>query len=109
MKFSKAQQKAINDAKFNIDMARKYDTFEEYEGETNHYCKSRGGAEYVKANIDYYERYRKYYEAYREGNVLITAGKPTIEALSRMGIFTPIEYEENRKNGVIDWVHLNNY
>lgn len=109
MKFSKAQQRAIDSAKQLIDEARKYETFEEYQGETNHYCKERGGAKYVRENIDYYEDYRVYYEEYKKGNVLSNAGKNTIEALVKMGVFTVVEYDENRKNYVLDWVHLNNY
>lgn len=109
MKLSKAQERAIAQAKYIIDEARSYSTFEEWKGETSYYCKSRGGAEYVKANMDYYKPYVKYWEQYKAGNILSTAGKNTIEALVKMGIFTVIEYEKYRKNGVMDWVHLNNY
>jgi hypothetical protein len=109
MKLSKAQERAIEDAKRMIDKARAYDTFEEYEGETDSYCKARGGAEYVRANMDYYEKYREYWEKYRQGDVLSHAGKNTIEALVRLGIFTVVEFDECRKNGVLDWIHLNNY
>lgn len=109
MKLSKAQEKAIEDAKYMIDLARSFDTFEEYEGETNSYAKARGGAEYVKAHMDYYEKFRKYYEEYRKGNILTNAGKNTIEALVKKGIFTVVEYGGFRNNYVLDWVHLNNY
>lgn len=109
MKLSKAQQRAVDGAKCLIDQARAFDSFEEYEGETNHYCKARGGAEYVRANFHHFKEFIPYWEAYKRGDVLTTAGKNTIEALVKLGVFTVIEYEESRKNGVIDWVHLNNY
>lgn len=109
MKLTKAQQRAIDEAKRLIDEARAYETFEEYEGETNHVCKGRGGAEYVRANMDYYKDFIPYWEEYKKGNVLTYAGKNTIEALVRLGIFTVVEYSEYRKCGVLDWVHLNNY
>lgn len=107
MKLSKAQVKAIEDAKRLIARARSYDTFEGYEGATNSYAQGRGGAEYVRANMDYYEQYREYWENYRQGNVLSHAGKNTIEALVRMGIFEVISYSDYRQQGVFDWVHYN--
>lgn len=108
-RLSKAQENAIADAKRQIDDARAYETFEEYEGETNRWCKNHGGAEYVRNNIERYEEYRKYYEERRKGNALVTCGKNTIEALVKMGVFTVVDYDKNRKQGVIDWVHLNEF
>ena len=110
MKYSKAQQRAIDDAKRDIDTARAYNTFEEWEGETNSFCRARGGADYVRENIERFECYREYYERYRAGDVLTNAGKNTIEALVRMGVFSVEEYSNYRNGGcVLDWVHLNNY
>lgn len=109
MKLSKAQARAIEDAKAKIDKARSFDTWEEYVGETNSFCKGRGGVEYVKENIDKWIWEKEYWENYKEGNVISNAGKNTIEALVKMGIFTVVEYEENRSNGVLDWIHLNDY
>lgn len=107
MKLSKAQIRAIEDAKREIEKARSFDTFEEYEGEHNSYARGRGGAEFVRANIEEFERYRIYWERYRQGDVLTSAGKNTIEALVRMGIFSCPEYSKYRNCGVIDWVHYN--
>ncbi len=109
-KLSKAQERTIADAKKMIDEARAYDTFEEWQGETDSYCKGRGGVEFVKENLKDFEKYRKYYEKYREGYFLTNAGKGTLEALKKMGLVTVEEYSDYRKQGcVIDWVHLENY
>lgn len=106
-KLSKIQIRTIEEAKHKIEVARSFETFEEYEGETNHFAKSRGGVEYVKANIEHYEQYRIFWERYKNGDVLTSAGKPTIEALVKLGIFSKPEYSTYRKQGVIDWVHYN--
>ena len=107
MKLSKAQMRAIENAKNMIAEARAYETFEEYEGEHDSYAKGRGGVDYVKAHIDYYEKYREYWENYRQGIVLCNAGKNTIDALVKMGIFEIVKWDEMRHCGVIDWVKYN--
>ena len=50
---------------------------------------------------------QEYYDAHRKGDVLCTAGKNTIDALVRMGIFKVVKWDEHRQYGVIDWVHYN--
>lgn len=108
MKLSKAQAKAIADAKFLIDEARSCETLEEYVLKHDHYYATRG-IEYIREHANEIEWKREYWENYKSGNVLSRAGKNTIEALVKMGVFTVIEYENSRKSGVLDWIHLNNY
>ena len=86
MKLSKAQEDILANAKRKIDEARAYDTFEEYKGETDHYCKRMGGAEFVRNNIEYFEFYRKYWENARQGMPLVTANSRTIKALEKLGL-----------------------
>jgi hypothetical protein len=97
--------------KSDIDEARKYDTFDEWTLNHDSYLSSRDNPrEYLESHREYYDNYKKYYENYKNGIVLVSNyGKPTLNALAKRGIVTVIEYEENRKNGVIDWVKLNNY
>ena len=110
-KLTKTQKACIEKMKYDIDLARKYDTFEEYTINTNSFIQSRPDpVEYFENNRDYYEDYRKYYDKYRQGIVLVGGyGKPTLNALEKLGIVTVIKYDDYRKNGVIDWVKLNNY
>lgn len=91
MKLTKAQIEVLEYAKMRIDEARAFDTFEEYEGETNPYCKSMGGAEYVRQHIEHFERYRKYWEAARQGMPLVTANSRTIKALEKAGLIEIID------------------
>jgi hypothetical protein len=112
-KLSKTQIKCIERMKKDIDTARECKTFREYIIKTNVFVKGRieRDPNYLEENIEYFkERYEKYYEEHKKGNVLVSGyGKPTLNALEKMGIVTVIEYEENRRQGVIDWVHLNDY
>lgn len=110
-KLTNTQIKCIEEMKSKIDEARKYDTFDEWILNTDSYLASRDNPrEYLENKREYYNNYIKYYENYKNGAVLVGRyGKPTLNALAKRGIVTVIEYEENRKNGVIDWVKLNNY
>ena len=107
MKLSKAQIRAIEDAKRTIAKAREFDTWEEYVADNNSYCVGKGGVEYVKAHREDFQWVEKYWERERQGDFLSHAGKNTIEALVRLGIFSKPEYSEHRKQGVLDWVHFN--
>ena len=108
MKLSKAQIKAVEIAKADIDLARAYDSFEEYVIATLSFYKNRG-VEYVRDHMDDLKFYKDAWEKERNGIVLSRAGKNTIEALVKMGIFTVVEYDVMRRQGVLDWVKLNNY
>jgi hypothetical protein len=110
-KLTKTQIKCIEEMKSEIDEARKYDSFEEWIINHDIYLAGRDNPrEYLENNRDYYDGYRKYYEKYKNGIVLVSGyGKPTLEALSKRDIITVVEYVAGRKNGVIDWVKLNNY
>lgn len=101
-KLSKAQEMAIQEAKRDIETARKYDTLEEWLSATH-----RRSIEDIKARMDIYEPYRIYWEREKQGDVLCRAGKNTIEALVKMGIFSVVQYSRFRKQGVLDWVHYN--
>jgi len=91
MKLSAVQMEILEEAKRRIDEARSYDTFEEYKGETDHYCQARGGAEYVKAHIEYYEPYRKYWEQAKNAMPLIRANSRTIKALEKAGLIEIVD------------------
>jgi hypothetical protein len=101
-KLSKAQLRAIEQAKKDIAGARAYDNYMEYAA-----AKYHRDVEYIKAHWDYYEGLKEYWERYRVGDVLCSAGKNTIEALCRLGIFSAPEYSWHRTQGVLDWVHYN--
>lgn len=111
MKLSKAQVKAIESAKKDIDFARAFDSFEEYLVEADGWYKRQGGVDYVRKHINDHAvvYYKECWEREKNGIVLSRAGKNTIEALVRMGIFTVIGYDPLRRQGVLDWVKLNNY
>ena len=96
-KLSKAQLRAIEEAKKDIQEARAYDNYAEYVANKYH----------RDAHWNYYEDLKEYWERHREGDVLCSAGKNTIEALCRLGIFSTPEYSWHRTQGVIDWVHYN--
>lgn len=110
---SKTQLKCIEKIKSDIDTARDCETFREYIIKTNSFLRGRleKNPNYLDENIEYFtNHYEKYYEEHKKGNVLVAGyGKPTINALEKMGIVTVIKYEQDRSHGVIDWVHLNNY
>lgn len=91
MKLSKAQARILDEAKKKIDLARSFETFEEYKGETSYYAKDHGGAEYVRANIEYYEPYRKYWENAKQGMPLVVANSRTIKALEKMGLIEIVD------------------
>lgn len=94
-KMSKAMEKVMEDAKRSIDIARSYETFEEYVGNTDTYAQGRGGAEYVKANIESYEWQRKYWENAKQGMPLVKANSNTIKALAEMGLIEIINDGKN--------------
>lgn len=111
-KFSKSQISCIEEMKKDIDVARECKTFKEYMIRTNLFLRNKleDNSNYFEDNIEYYNRFKVYYEEYKKGNVLVSGyGKPTLNALQRLGVVTVIDYEENRSHGVIDWVHLNDY
>lgn len=110
-KLSKNQQACIERMKATIDKARAYDDFKSYVIATNNFlARKQDASKEFDENREYYEQFREYWEKYREGIVLVANyGKPTLNALAKIGIVTIIEYEENRKNIVMDWVKLNNY
>lgn len=110
MKFTKAQNKAIESAKHEIDRARAFDAFEEWLVETNSWYK-RQGVQYARdhASDKYIAFYKECWEKHKNGIVLSCAGKNTIEALVRLGVFKVVEYGDFRNQGVLDWVQLNNY
>ena len=91
MKLSMAQIKVLESAKRSIDKARAYENFEEYQGATDPYCRGRGGAEYVRAHMEYYEPYRHYWEEAKEGVTLIFANSRTIKALEKAGLIEIIQ------------------
>ena len=105
MKLSKTQEKCLERMKYDIDKAR--------ENDFRSWCiinQCSNNEERYDKNIEYYEKFRMYYDRYKKGEVLVSGyGKPTLNALMKQNIVTVISYEENRKNGVIDWVKLNNY
>ena len=104
-KLSKAQVKAIDHAKEQILEARKYDKYEDWlRNHISYY--SDFTDEEIKASRQGMD-YKEYWENYKQGNTLCHAGKNTIEALVKMGIFEVVEYSHYRKNGVLDWVHYN--
>ena len=111
MKLTETQVKCIEKMKAEIDEARKYDNFDEWILHHNRYLSSRDNPrEYLENNRECYNGYIEYYEKYREGIVLVSGyGKPTLNALTKKGIVTVVEYDEDRSHGVIDWVKLNNY
>lgn len=104
MKLSKIQEKAIKDALRQITIAKQFDNWMEYAA---HDCNV--DIKEVKADPDEYKWIIKYWEKHRHGDVLCSAGKPTIEALIKKGIFSSPEYSYHRQSGVIDWVHVNDY
>ena len=106
MKLSKAQLKAIDKAKKSIAEARMFDKYEDWlRHHIPYYSKftDREIREETRQGMDYTE----YWEKGKQGIVLTSAGKNTIEALVKMGIFEVVEYNNYRHNGVIDWVKYN--
>lgn len=110
-KLSKTQLECIERMKATIDKARAYDDFKAYMLATNNFlARQQNPSKEFDENKEYYEQFRQYWEKYREGKVLVANyGKPTLNALAKLGIVTIIEYEANRKSIVMDWVKLNNY
>lgn len=91
MKLTETQIEILEKAKKKIDTARSFETFEEYKGETDRFCKDRGGAEYVRQNIEKFEDYRKYWENAKQGMPLVSANSRTIKALEKAGLIEIIE------------------
>ncbi len=110
-KLTNTQIKCIEKMKSDIDEARKYDNFDEWILNHDRYLAGRDNPrEYLESHREYYNYFKKHYENYKNSIVLVSGyGKPTLNALMKRDIVTVIDYEENRKNGVIDWVKLNNY
>ena len=91
MKLSETQIKLLNFAKHQIDRARFYETFEEYQGETDPYAKARGGASYVIENYKYYEAYKHYWEDEKNGIVVVSANSSTLKSLEKAGLIEIID------------------
>lgn len=110
-KLSKTQQECIESMKSQIDKARAYDTLKEYVIATTEYIRRQDDpSKFYDENENYYEKTeREYYERRRNGEALSHYGKPTLKVLERLGLITVTEYSLYRKNGVLDWVKLNNY
>ena len=110
MKLSKAQEKAIQEMKSQIDKARKYGDFKTWLFETNSFIGGKANREEIyQKDRERWDRYIEYYEKNKKGLVLSTAGKNTLESLENKGLITIVELDNYRKNGVIDWVQLLNY
>ena len=93
MKLTKAQQEVLTDAKQSIDMARSYETYEEYEYNTNHFWRGRYTFEEAKELIKRNDEsgfYRGWYEKRRRGITLVTANTKTITKLAEYGLIEVI-------------------
>lgn len=96
MKLTTAQEKILTEAKKRIDEARAYDTFEEYEYNTNHYWRGRYTFEEAKElikedDIECGNWGSKYYEEFKKGIVIITANTRTIAKLEELGLIEIIK------------------
>lgn len=109
MKLTEAQERILTEAKKDIDTARAYETYEEYEYNRNSYYKVRGmsleEAKPIITKANEGGRWSKYYEAYREGRTLVIANTRTIKALEKLGLIKIID--EGGK--FPDWIEVIGY
>ena len=100
MKLSKAQERRLGEAKANIDMARSYDTYEEYEYNNNRYWSGRYTLEEAREKISKNDNecnnfYSNLYKEYRKGKALVIANSRTIEKLEELGLIKIINIGGN--------------
>lgn len=96
MKLTKAQEEILNYAKKDIDLARSFNTYEEYEYNRNHYWQGRytleEARELIKENdLENNKFFSKLYEERKRGNAIVTANTRTIKKLEELGLIEIID------------------
>lgn len=110
-KLSKAQEKVLNEAKAKIDLARKYDTFEEYFDNTKAsyfpmYCNTAQKCK--ENNPENFEMYKEWWEKEREAIVLTSCNSRTLVKLQEFGLIEIIKDSNGQVYG-IDTIKVLNY
>lgn len=111
IKLSKAQQKTLNDAKEEIDKARKYNTFEDYfinelsKGYNNYYNTPE---KYQENDIKSYNQLKKYWENKKEAIVLTRSKTETLKKLESLNLIEIIKINTS-KGTRVDTIKVLNY
>ena len=112
MKLSKAQQRVIDEAKEQIDVARMYNTFEEYFDNYygKRYCNSNYNTseKYKERDLEKFETLRGWWEERINGIVYTSANSKTLYKLEQLGLIEIIYDAKNESYG-IDNIKILNY